>query len=236
MDKIYERLFHIIRTSDGSNDGIKLINKLIAKGANVNFKCDRGTPLMLAASYGESLVPTLLKLGANINDQTENGKSAIWFAVNSYNTQTVKLLIEHNANVDLVVTNHNCDSGYDFYETPLSSICERYRKELSNECNIIIDLLVKNGANINFTSKNTNTLLMTAVSESKGVDDKYGLVKLLLELGVDYKKVNRKGKTALDIAKDIKNDSIINILTAYEHHDRLHSSFELDNDDSCLSL
>ncbi len=62
---------------------------------------DLREPLWDAARRGDAKkVQTLLAKGADVNDRTRYGATALWFAAYKNRTEVVKLLLEHKANVD----------------------------------------------------------------------------------------------------------------------------------------
>ncbi len=85
----------------------KVIEELIARGANVNFNPGgfHNAPLVLAAAEGETdVVRSLLNAGANINQIDGVGRTPIAAAVSSGNYSTVKLLLDQGAEVSSVLT------------------------------------------------------------------------------------------------------------------------------------
>ena len=71
----------------------------------------------------------------------------------------------------------------------------------------LLELLVKNGADVNARDNTGSTALMMASYEGN-VD----VVKMLLENGADLNATEKSGKTALSIAKLKDNKEVIDIL------------------------
>ena len=76
---------------------------------------------------------------------------------------------------------------------------------------MMVEYLINTGVNINMVdSFYGNSILMWAV-----MNDSYNVAKFLLENDIDTTIVNDDGKTAIDIARENKNDKIIEILNEY---------------------
>ena len=83
--------------------------KLIAKGATVDIHLNKlkWTPLMQTVTQKEVQIvkdhfEILLQLGANINKQDQNGRTALMLAASVANKYYVKRMVENYADVDLV--------------------------------------------------------------------------------------------------------------------------------------
>ena len=92
-----------------------LVEEMIQRNISVNEKDNIGqTPCMLAAEFGSTnILKMLLNSNAKINDQDSSGCTALIMAIRSflrddtseYDTQCIHLLIENNADVNLVDKN-----------------------------------------------------------------------------------------------------------------------------------
>lgn len=86
-----------------------VIKMLLALGASTepNNSLQPGNspgPLVSAASLGEDdVVQMLLNQGANVNQKTWDGSTALALAIGGENYSTVRLLVEHGANIDAAV-------------------------------------------------------------------------------------------------------------------------------------
>ncbi len=98
------------RTSDGTtalhwavyHDDVRLVERLIAAGANVNAKNDYGsTPMSEAATTGDvRVIRDLLKAGADVESANADGQTALMILARTSNIEAARLLIEHGANVN----------------------------------------------------------------------------------------------------------------------------------------
>ncbi len=172
------------------NIGKDQIDLLLANGANINLvKKDGTTPLMLAAAKSDNLqlVQTLLKMGANVNDQSETGLTALSYAVNQGNEDVVDALLSEGADIH---TGRN----------PLL-IAVR-----SNEFRMVEIFLAK-GVDINTSDNEGETALMWAAK--KGKTD---IVRTLLAAGARIADKDKLGRTAEIFAQRGQHGEIIKLL------------------------
>ena len=75
----------------------KVVELLIANGADVNAKNDNGwTPLHLAAYWGgKEIVELLIAAGADVNAKNDNGNTPLDWAILRKHTETADLLRKH---------------------------------------------------------------------------------------------------------------------------------------------
>ena len=88
--------------ASSNENGSRIIEYLIKKGANVNYK-QHWTPLMMAARWNRNpdVVEVLLNNGANVNDQESGGMTATHLAAyGNSNPQVLESLIKHGGKVD----------------------------------------------------------------------------------------------------------------------------------------
>jgi ankyrin repeat protein len=184
---------------------IKIIDLLLAAGADVNAQGFFGTPLTLALristypgspEYEENavnaVVERLLKVPSiNLNEKNDNGDTALQLVIGVYGDAAYSLakqLIASGAEV-----NTKNLSG----ETPLMDA-------VSGDSILIIDLLFFAGADPNIQSNNGNTALMIAARS--GAKD---MVQALLNAKADLNKKNNDGLTALYIAWTHDNFDVV---------------------------
>jgi ankyrin repeat protein len=169
------------------------------------------TPLFLAAKAGASdIVQLLLNKGADINSTTGGGASALYIACQSGNVEVVKVLLESKAKPDLLT---------DFGWSPLFVAAYKGYSD-------IVKLLLEAGANVNAPGK--MLMIKTAVKDisepmSENVEQvtalyiaalagRADIVNLLLLNGANPNLKTNTGKTPLDAAIYIENDTVIKLL------------------------
>ncbi|XP_032151316.1 ankyrin repeat and EF-hand domain-containing protein 1 [Sapajus apella] len=130
-------------------------------------------------------------------------KTPLMTACASGNIDVVKFLLEKGANVN---------AADNFLWTPLHFACHAGQQD-------IVELLVKSGALIDAVSINNSTPLSRAI-ESCRLDT----VKYLLDIGAKFQLENRKGHTAMDVAKAYADYRIIGLIK--EKLDNLQKSAE----------
>uniref|UniRef100_A0A8C5UWP0 Ankyrin repeat and EF-hand domain containing 1 n=1 Tax=Microcebus murinus TaxID=30608 RepID=A0A8C5UWP0_MICMU len=149
---------------------------------NINFITKAGDLASLKKAF-ESGIPV---------DMKDNYyKTPLMMACASGNIDVVKFLLEKGANVN---------ATDNFLWTPLHYACHAGQQD-------IVELLVKSGALIDAVSINNSTPLSRAI-ESCRLDT----VKYLLDIGAKFQLENRKGHTAMDIAKAYADERVISMI------------------------
>lgn len=167
----------------------KKIKSLLEQKADPNTKTIIGTPLLHSATIKSDLstIYLLLENNADITLKNKDGKTPLEIGKVYGKTLAVNLLKQElNNQLQLAVTKSN-----------LSKVTE----------------LINMGADVNAQSPKGNTVLHYGISRNNKE-----LVSLLLQNKADITIKNKDGLTALDvaqnIAKQIKNIEIINLLTS----------------------
>lgn len=232
----------LLSKSTGSDEGI--LRRLLEIGLDVNCSSKtEQTPLAVAASinsatgkvlswyrYGNSynLQPNsidsaklLIKNGIKINGDNEYSKefSALNSAISTNNIEMLRLLIENGSDVNNYVVKK-------WQKSPTSLMYAVRKFKLHNDPSAV-DLLISNGAEINYRSKfgynfvcekttpgrcpyNGQTALTLAVQ-----DNFYPIVKLLLEAGANpmlCRRTKRKDGCPLEISRVNNNKELENLL------------------------
>ncbi|KAJ8687697.1 hypothetical protein QAD02_023491 [Eretmocerus hayati] len=198
--------------NEGTWGGLKLIESLIKKGANVNAKDEQGKPLIIAAldiSQGllrKDVTQLLLKHGADPNAESFEGHCALSLAIinsrlmdqslDEIFVDLLRLLLEHGARIFLDETSKS--------EKPIEVVLEhgtlaavrlffKYDLTLTN---------VKKSFPLHWAARNEDTSDI--------------LEFLILQKCFDIEEVDEAGYTPLHIALDIKNIDCVKILLAYK--------------------
>ncbi|KAF6087314.1 ankyrin repeat and EF-hand domain containing 1 [Phyllostomus discolor] len=150
--------------------------------SNINFLTKAGDLASLKKAF-ESGIPV---------DMKDNYyRTPLMTACASGNIEVVKFLLERGANIN---------ATDNFLWTPLHFACHAGQQD-------IVELLVKSGAIIDAVSLNNSTPLSRAI-ESCRLDT----VKYLLDIGAKFQLENRKGHTAMDVAKAYADYRIIDLI------------------------
>ncbi|XP_077913063.1 ankyrin repeat and EF-hand domain-containing protein 1 isoform X2 [Halichoerus grypus] len=150
--------------------------------SNINFITKAGDLASLKKAF-ESGIPV---------DMKDNYyKTPLMTACATGNIDAVKFLLEKGANVN---------ARDNFLWTPLHFACHAGQQD-------IVELLVKAGAVIDAVSINNSTPLTRAI-ESCRLDT----VKYLLDIGAKFQLENRKGHTAMDVAKAYADYRIVSLI------------------------
>jgi len=183
--------------SASSEGNLELVQKLVAHGANLECRMlDIGVgPLDRAAYNGHyDVVAYLLSKGANVNQTSTDGRTALWNAAQNGHLEIVQLLARHGGNVNRT----RDDDGV----TALFIAAQNGRKE-------IVEFLLKNGADPNKARTDTGgaPLLVAAERGHKAI------VELLLSHGADVNDSRTvDGVSALFMASQEGHTDIVEFL------------------------
>ncbi|PCG20424.1 ankyrin repeat domain-containing protein [Brachyspira sp. G79] len=180
----------------------ELVYKLIDLGADVNLAAELSgfTPLM-ASLHNITIAELLIEKGADIEAKDNDGINALVYASTYNNEEMVKFLLEKGADANTVCEIEN--EHTDISSTPLMNAA--YRGNTN-----IINMLLENGADINYTTDYGMTALMMAASFNQ-----FEAAKILLENNADTSITNGYGETALDLAKEEDYKDIVELLEQY---------------------
>jgi uncharacterized protein len=215
---------------------------LLAAGANVNDADAWGVSAMVLAAHAgfTELVEFLLDKGADAN-AAGPGFTALHEAVMRRDERMVTALLAHGANPNTPLGTWTPErrSSEDFNFAPALVGATPFWLAAHFHEPAVMRLLVKQGADPLFVLRNEyyvndlndrRTQATTALIAALGVGggrawvrpDRAQLealilesVKLAIELGVDVNAVNTDGRTALDVARASKIESIVNVLVAH---------------------
>ena len=179
---------------------VGLVRLLLEHSAGVNaLSNDRSTPLHLLAEYGigafrlpdelHEAVRILLERGANVAAKDDKGRTPLHRAAQNGRVELVRLLLEHNADLNATALSNDCS-------TPLHILAEdgsgafRFPGDSHEAVNILLD----RGANVAAKDDEGRTPLHGA-AQSGSVE----LVRLLLEHGADLNARSNDGSTPLHL-------------------------------------
>jgi ankyrin repeat protein len=173
--------------------GMDIIERIIEKGANVNYKNQEGDSALLEAVYANNsaLVKSLVDKGADVNVQNQDNYTPLLIAAEDGSLDIVETLIDAGANI-----NYEREGG----DTALLNACRQGQAEIAS-------LLLRKGANPNVEDANGQTPLMFAV-----INDNIELAELLLEKGADKTVETAGGMTAMDYARNRAYPDMIALL------------------------
>jgi len=175
--------------------------------ANFNSRDKRGfTVPMYAALKGRTDIFNIIKNrpGTNLNlkDTTKMGNTALHWACIYNEPKSVQTLIKLGASP---IIENNLGAKPIYYVDGILDSKERKK---------VIDLLLKNGVNINSPNDDKNTLLhRTAIFAMHDVAKE--LVKDFQNL-INFRAKNNKKETALDIAKKRRDKVLINLFKPFD--------------------
>jgi ankyrin repeat protein len=182
-----------------SNNDLKVVTALLAKGADPNVKSSVEIPvLVMAIKRGSApVVQVLLKNGADPNVRNADDDSTPLIEAIRQTIDIVKMLLAAGADVDAASRKEgDFLMGY----TPLMMAASGGGKDL-------VQLLLEKGADIKATTPDGFTVLMKAALEG-GKD----VVQLLLEKGADIKATTPDGLTALMWAAMGGDEEVVQLL------------------------
>ncbi|MCX5634665.1 MAG: ankyrin repeat domain-containing protein [Planctomycetota bacterium] len=200
----------------------KTVEKLLAKGFDINRRCGDDTALSNAATAGrEQIVELLLSHGADVNISNPLGKAVQW---GNGNPKIVTLLLDHGADPNCL---HSavCGRHKDAVQLLLEHKADVNQKDgngrtplhlaVTSGCEDIIKLLISNGADVNVRNNEGETPLHMLVQmwpQNEWPDGyRKRVIEILLDAGADIEAKTRKGQTPLCMAAEAakSNDAMM---------------------------
>jgi ankyrin repeat protein len=247
---------HFAVTSQ-DNDSLE---QLIKSGIHLEAVDHRGrTALMVAVEQTNTEAATLLiQHGARVNTKDTELQSVLVKAIKTKQTAIAKLLIEHGADCteelskrnETVLTLAAWYRAYELFELMVKRVKEEQPKVLERldwEGRALLhravvdyqlevtEILLKHGVNIDAGGRGNNRALHYAAEYGR-----YEQTKLLLAYGANREAVNCDGRTALDIARLLKQEACIELLEAEPLREELdeassdtNSVAHLQKDEGC---
>lgn len=193
------------------------VHAAIRRGADVNVVPNdidlndnqgffNGSPIVLAMNccfYEAAKV--LVNNGADVNPI--DNWTPLSLAVDHDDLHMAEFFLDNGAKIDaagLINLGHS----------PLSVAC-------GTKSVAMVELLLKNNADINSLDDNGETPLMHAVQVIRHEQDKLSVIKTLLEHGADITLKNKWGNTVIDIARNAFDNKIVALIENYQDRVRL---------------
>lgn len=221
-DKYGWSLLHIA----AANGHDPIVRLLLEKGINIDVVSPNGkTALERAAHFGHTgVVKILIERGLNINTMDSDGQTALHSAAANGRDSVIQVLLENGADINLqgsvqgntplhwaAMRGHNAtvlmflDKGANITIRDLGGrTILHYAVRSGNE--EVVRSVLDRGADvdINVCNNNGETAFHTAMFEmSYTWDEKWkGVLRLLVERGINPKAMDNSGSTGLDIALD----------------------------------
>ena len=166
-----------------------------ARGPNEPVVCDS---LHYAAKVGDiEQLKKCLAEGKDVNEPDQYGDTPLHISVEREKIEAVKFLVNQKANINIQNAKETTALHLGIKEENL----------------VIVDFLVAQGANVNQKDGNGNPPLHLAVRERN-----VAIVQKLLSTGhVDLNIKDKQERTALELAKERKNSSMVRILEEYTY-------------------
>ena len=189
---------------------IEVIKLLLDAGADVNISNKHGeSPLTQAISWSDKnieVIKLLLDAGADVNVSDEYNRTPLSRAALENNLEVIKLLVKYGA--DLKTQGIDCFVDAMLHLIHYDEESDRSKESRAIQANLCAEYFIKSGIDINERHTNGKTMLMLIV-HFKNVGN---LISLLIEKGADVNAVDSVGKTALDYAQSVGNETAIKML------------------------
>lgn len=200
-------MIELIKLNNGKDIYLHMINKLLSKGFQLNQPLPY-YPLIVASKFDKpDVIDSLLKHGADPNIRDINELSPLIRAVENKSYESVKLLLENNADINY--------AGPEGDHLPLNIA-------FNNRDNYMVDILLnqksnKNTLNLSFRNRNLDTPLHIALKNTYNSDylDESNLLKLVKNSDLTLK--NIKNIKSLDLLKDYAKRKNIKIKKLLKH-------------------
>lgn len=185
IEEVFEEPNALALAKSASKGSVKEIEKLIAKGVDVNTRGKiNGTPLFFALQSKQGF-SALIKHGADPNILFDDGGTVLHWAAQMKDCDFLDIAIQGGGNPDL-------KAGY----AKASPIFKTINMDIESGIPNCFKVLIKNGCDINFTDSYGISVILTAASFAR-----YDMVLELLKAGANY---NKKDNYGNDIFKIIK--------------------------------
>lgn len=170
---------------------------LIAKVSKGELKSVWAASLMQSAIRNTDgrIIEELLSRGLDPDTETSDGESGLFYSSARKEPILIELFLKYGANV-----NFSNKNGV----TPLHKVAD-----LSDRC---VKILLTAGCDINAKDKRGETALHKVCWVPNPLEEQENIAKRLLAARIDKNSVNKDGKTALDICRELGNSNLVEIL------------------------
>jgi len=189
------------------DDDVEEARSLLIQGGDPNVSVPGSDMRILMTAQSPAMVKLLLDHGADPNLPDKDGATSLHYLITAPPAlEIVPILLSSGANVNKAAEGRGG-------RTPLHEATQWYFEGRDHTVGErLIRLLVSSGADINAPGYLGKTVLHQAVE-----NDKPDLLKLALELGADPGIADGDGATALDMARSLKRDSLVETLSSPRH-------------------
>ncbi|KAI8746585.1 serine/threonine-protein phosphatase 6 regulatory ankyrin repeat subunit B [Biomphalaria glabrata] len=173
---------------------LRIVDSFLKKGAILEDTDAYGCTALIASvksRHRKMVLKYLLDMGADVNRRNKDGLTALHVASAENKFDCAKALLKYGADVNL-----KCNAG-----------CSPLHNAMQNER--LVALFLEYNANVNATDDLGNTPLLLAVKRFEGP---VKLVKLLIASGSDVNHKDHSGMSALLVAAEKLNTSIMTLL------------------------
>ena len=191
---------------------LNILKSMLLAGGDVDKPSVHGdhNDLHIASSFGMcDAMMELIQHGANCNQLTSSGESALDLACKNGHESAVHLLLKNGAKPDRE-TARTCSSlsfnpRYNSYRSIMPVLCTA----VENSSETMVKILLKHGADVNASDDMRNTALHLATSNA--------VIEMLLNAGANVSAMNDSGETALSIVckKQQADTNIVEMLLKF---------------------
>ena len=199
----YEMMDYIqLLIEKGADQNAMFHNKSSNQGPRIDEK-DNVSILMYACIYADIRLIESIATEKNINLRDKNGKNALFYVLSDKgdNSNAIDALLYHNIDVNCVA---KVDMGDKTFENHTALSLAASKNMIQS-----FKILINKGSDPNFKIIQTgDTILHIAVKKGN-----LEMVKLLLDTNkIKFEEKNKENKTALELAKEINDKSIYNLI------------------------